>query len=156
MNRIEKVAVFPGTFEPITVGHEDVVRRFLPLFDRIIIAIGVNSKKKTFFSLEQRKEWIKDVFSDLPNVEVDHFEGLTDEYGKRKGARYLLRGLRSSADFEYEKTISQVNFELMDEMETVFLTSRPQYSHISSTIIREIIAAGGDVSGLIPSSVKLK
>ncbi len=148
-----KVCVFPGSFDPITSGHVDLVRRALPLFDRIIIAIGVNNEKKCLFSLEQRKKWISKVFENEHKVYVDSFEKLTAEYCKRVSAQWILRGLRNASDFDYEKTISQLNFIVGNGVETVFLISQPQYSHISSTIVREIIRGGGDVSPFVPAGI---
>jgi len=153
---MSKVAVFPGSFDPITVGHVDLVKRFLPLFDEIIVAVGVNDKKITLFDLEQRKNWIKEVFQSEDKIKVDHFTGLTVDFCRARNANFLLRGLRSPADFDYEKTISQVNTIIGDNIETVFLISRPEYSHVSSSIVREIIAAKGDVSPFIPSMIKIK
>jgi len=150
---MSKIAVFPGSFDPITSGHVDLVRRALPLFDKIIVAIGVNSQKQTLFSLEQRMSWIKAVFEEEPNVEVDWFENLTAHYCTRIGARYLLRGLRNASDFDYEKTISQLNHIVGGGLETIFLISDPAYSHISSTIVREIIKGGGDASPFLPAAV---
>lgn len=148
-----KIAVFPGSFDPITRGHVELVTRALPLFDKIIIAVGVNSNKKTLFSLEERMEWLEKVFADESKVEVDSFQKLTAHYCKRIGAKYLLRGLRNSSDFDYEKTISQLNSIIGEGLETIFLISRPQYSHISSTIVREIIKGGGDASPFLPEEV---
>ena len=150
-----KIAVFPGSFDPITVGHVDLVRRALPLFDKIIIAIGVNSQKKYLFSLEQRKNWLKDVFNVLGAVEIDVYESLTAKYCEEKNARFILRGLRNAADFDYEKTISQLNHIIGNGVETIFLNSQPQYSHISSTIVREIILGKGDASPFLPAQVKI-
>ncbi len=151
-----KVCVFPGSFDPITSGHVDLVRRALPLFDRIIIAIGVNNEKKYLFSLEQRKAWISKVFENERKVYVDSFEKLTAEYCKRVSAQWILRGLRNASDFDYEKTISQLNYIVGDGVETVFLISQPQFSHISSTIVREIIRGGGDVSPFVPDIPEMK
>lgn len=148
-----KIAVFPGSFDPITVGHVDLVKRALPLFDKIVVAVGINSQKKYLFSLEQRLEWLEDVFKDEPKVEVGSFEHLTAHYCKRIGARYLLRGLRNSSDFDYEKTISQLNEIVGEGLETIFLISKPQFSHISSTIVREIIKGGGDSSPFVPFKI---
>lgn len=150
---MKKIAIFPGSFDPITQGHVDLVRRAAPLFDKIIVAIGVNSQKKYLFSLEQRLDWLEQVFAKDDNVEVGQFKGLTVNYCKEKGARYLLRGLRNASDFDYEKTISQLNFIVGDEIETLFLISRPEYSHISSTIVREIIKGKGNVSSFIPEEI---
>ncbi len=147
-------AVFPGSFDPITTGHVDIVRRALPIFDQVIIAIGVNSQKQALFSLEQRMKWIEDVFEDEPKVVVDTFEGLTVNFCKKVDAHYLVRGIRSAADFDYEKTISQLNHIIGDELETVFLVSSPEYSFISSTIVREIIKGKGDASPFLPPGIK--
>lgn len=151
-----KIAVFPGSFDPITVGHVDLVKRALPLFDKIIVAVGVNSTKKYLFPLDQRLEWLRHVFAAYPNVEVDHFENLTAHYCQRIGARYLLRGLRNASDFDYEKTISQLNHIVGEGIETVFLISQPEFSHISSTIVREIIVGGADATPFIPKEVVVK
>jgi pantetheine-phosphate adenylyltransferase len=150
-----KIAVFPGSFDPITVGHVDLVRRALPLFDRIVVAVGVNTTKKTLFPLEQRLEWLRQVFANAPAVEVDFFEKLTVHFCQRIGAQYLLRGLRSTADFDYEKTISQLNHIVGGGIETVFLISQPEFSHISSTIVREIITGGGDATPFIPPQIHI-
>ncbi len=150
-----KIAVFPGSFDPITNGHVDIVKRALPLFDKIIMAIGVNSVKKTLFTLEERLNWLEKVFENDDKVEVGHFEGLTVHYCDQLGAKYLVRGLRNGSDFDYEKTISQLNNIVGDDIETVFFISRPEFSHISSTIVREIIKGRGDASPFIPSEIKM-
>jgi pantetheine-phosphate adenylyltransferase len=150
-----KIAVFPGSFDPITVGHLALVERALPLFDKVVVAVGVNTQKKYLFPLEQRMEWLRQVFAKYPKVEVDSFENLTAHYCKRIGAKYLLRGLRNASDFDYEKTISQLNHIVGDGIETVFLISAPEYSHISSTIVREIVLGGGDVKPFVPAEVKI-
>ncbi|MBK8701010.1 MAG: pantetheine-phosphate adenylyltransferase [Saprospiraceae bacterium] len=148
-----KLAVFPGSFDPITVGHVDLVERAIPLFDKIVVAVGINNQKQTLFSLEKRLEWLTKTFESHPTVEVDSFEGLTVNYCKHIQARYLLRGLRQASDFDYEKTISQLNSIIGDNIETVFLISRPEFSHISSTIVREIIKGQGDVSKFVPANI---
>jgi pantetheine-phosphate adenylyltransferase len=150
---MSKIAVFPGSFDPITTGHVELVQRALPLFDRIIVAIGVNSQKKYLFSLEERLHWLEEVFKDEPKVEVGKFEGLTAHYAKEIGAKYLLRGLRNASDFDYEKTISQLNNIVGEGIETLFLISQPAYSHISSTIVREIIKGGGDARPFLPKAL---
>ncbi|MCB0530109.1 MAG: pantetheine-phosphate adenylyltransferase [Saprospiraceae bacterium] len=150
-----KIAVFPGSFDPITIGHVDLIKRAQPLFDRIIVAVGVNSTKKTLFSLEQRLEWLHQVFTEYPGIGVDHFENLTAHYCQRIGAHYLLRGLRNGSDFDYEKTISQLNHIVGNGIETLFLIAQPEYSHISSTIVREIIVGGGDPTPFIPEQIKI-
>ena len=146
-------AVFPGSFDPITTGHAELVRRAVPLFDRIVIAVGVNSQKKYLFDLEQRLAWLREVFADEPKVEVASFTGLTAHFCRDIGARYLIRGLRNAGDFDYEKTISQLNDVVGEGLETVFLISKPAYSHISSTIVREIIKGGGDATPFLPAGV---
>ncbi len=154
MNGIHKTAVFPGSFDPITTGHVDLVHRALPLFDEIIIAIGVNSQKQALFSVEERKNWIQHVFRHEPRIKVDVFEGLTVHYCKKVGAKYLLRGLRNASDFDYEKTISQLNHIVGEDIETLFLISRPEFSHISSTIVREIIKGKGNAKPFLPDGVQ--
>jgi pantetheine-phosphate adenylyltransferase len=148
-----KIAVFPGSFDPITTGHLDLVERALPLFDKIIVAVGVNSTKKYLFPHEQRVEWLKQVFAKYPNVGVDSFENLTAHYCQRIGAKYLLRGLRNASDFDYEKTISQLNHIVGGGIETLFLIAQPAFSHISSTIVREIIVGGADATPFVPKEV---
>lgn len=148
-----RIAVFPGSFDPITTGHADLIRRAEPLFDKIVVAIGVNSQKQYLFPLEQRLEWLRQVFRNDPHIEVDFFENLTAHYCRRIGARYLLRGLRNASDFDYEKTISQLNQIVGGGLETIFLISQPAYSHISSTIVREIIKGGGDATPFLPEEV---
>lgn len=150
-----KIAVFPGSFDPITVGHVDLVRRALPLFDQIIVAVGINSTKKYFFTLEQRLEWLHTVFANEERVMVDHFQNLTAHYCRRIGARYLVRGLRNASDFDYEKTISQLNHIVGEGIETVFLIAQPEFTHISSTIVREIILGGADPTPFIPKEIKI-
>lgn len=148
-----KIAVFPGSFDPITIGHVDIVKRSIPLFDKIIIAIGVNTQKKYLFSLEQRTQWITEVFKDYPTIEVSSYTGLTINYCKEIGADYLLRGIRSASDFEYEKTIAHLNHSMESGIETILMLSPPEYSSISSTIVREIILGKGDVSKFVPKEI---
>ncbi|HMQ08344.1 MAG TPA: pantetheine-phosphate adenylyltransferase [Saprospiraceae bacterium] len=148
-----KIAVFPGSFDPITLGHIDLVKRALPLFDRIIVAVGVNNQKSTLFLLEDRIAWLNKEFEDMPKVEVGFFSGLTVNYCKQVGAKYLLRGLRNASDFDYEKTISQLNHIIGDQLETLFFISKPEFSHISSTIVREIIKGKGDIHSFVPKHI---
>ncbi len=150
-----KIAVFPGSFDPITQGHVDLVLRALPLFDRVIVAVGQNALKNYLFELEQRKTWIRAAFTGAESVEVSHFDTLTAHYCREVGAKYLLRGLRNASDFDYEKTISQINHIVGDGIETVFLISQPAYSHISSTIVREIIKGGGDATPFLPKALHI-
>ncbi|MBK6364135.1 MAG: pantetheine-phosphate adenylyltransferase [Saprospiraceae bacterium] len=147
------IAVFPGSFDPITNGHVDLVERALPLFDKIYVAVGVNSSKQSLFPLEKRIEWLQSVFKGKDKVEIETFEGLTVNYAEQKRARFLLRGLRNASDFDYEKTISQLNHIIGDNLETLFLISKPEFSHISSTIVREIIKGKGNVAPFIPAAI---
>lgn len=153
---MKKIAVFPGSFDPITIGHEAIVRRALGFFDEIIVAIGVNVLKKSFYSLATRKEMLKQVFQDEPRVRIDHYEGLTVDFCKNNGADYLLRGLRTAADFEFERAIAQVNKMMAPGVETVFLLTIPEHTPINSTIIRDIIRSGGDASIFVPAAINLK
>ena len=148
-----KIAVFPGSFDPITIGHVDLIRRVAPMFDKIIVAIGVNTQKKYLFSLEQRMAWLNAVFADDINVFVDSYQGLTAHFCEKQNAQYLIRGLRNASDFDYEKPISQLNAIVGKGLETVFLISKPEYSHISSSIVREIIKGKGDASPFLPAEV---
>ncbi len=150
-----KIAIFPGSFDPITAGHVDIVKRAVPLFDQIIVAIGVNTQKKYLFPFEQRMEWLKLVFKNEPTVKVDSYEGLTAHYCIEIGAKYMIRGLRNASDFDYEKTISQLNNIVGNGLETVFLISHPKFSHISSTIVREIIKGKGDASPFLPEEIQI-
>lgn len=148
-----RIAVFPGSFDPITSGHVDLVHRAIPLFDRIVVAIGENTQKKYLYPLEQRLYWLEQVFKDQASITIDHYEGLTAHYCRKIEAKYMIRGLRNASDFDYEKTISQINSIVVDHLETVFLISRPEFSHISSTIVREIIKGGGDVHSFVPGRI---
>ena len=151
-----KLAVFPGSFDPITVGHEAIVRRALSLFDEITIAVGINASKKNFYNLATRKEMITKVFQNEPRVKVDHYEGLTVDYCIKNGAGYILRGLRTSADFEFERAIAQVNKAMAPDIETVFLLTIPEHTPINSTIVRDIIRSGGDASIFLPKAINIK
>jgi len=143
------IAVFPGTFDPITVGHVSIVRRALPLFSRIIVGIGVNSTKRSMFTPEQRLAWVRAAFADEPRVEAEVFEGLTVDLCRKVGATFILRGLRNSTDHGYERSIALMN-RAMGGMETIFLPAAPEHAHISSTIVRELIANKADVAALVP------
>ncbi|WP_257667833.1 pantetheine-phosphate adenylyltransferase [Parapedobacter tibetensis] len=148
------IAVFPGSFDPITKAHVDIVERARKLFDKIYVAIGTNTTKKSFFSHEERLAIIKDVFStQQDSIEVVQFAGLTVDFCRKMGARYILRGMRNAGDFEFEKAIALNNSDLAPDIETIFLVSSSGLSHISSTIIREIILNNGDVSRLVPAEV---
>lgn len=149
-----KIAVFPGSFDPFTNAHQDLVERALPLFDKIIIAIGVNSVKKGLMPFDVRVRSIEDVFSNNPKIVVQQFKGLTVDYCKSVDAAFILRGLRSSKDFEFENAIAQNNLLLAPKIESYFLIARSGLAHISSTIVRDIYANGGDISHLVPREVK--
>jgi len=150
-----KIAVFPGSFDPITIGHYDLVKRAIPLFDKIIVAVGINTQKKYLFDLDKRKNMLHSVFSEYPSIEIDTFQNLTAQYCNKMGAKYILRGLRNGSDFDYEKTISQINHIVGNGLETMFFISQPEYSHISSSIVREIILGGGDATPFLPEKLIL-
>jgi pantetheine-phosphate adenylyltransferase len=150
-----KRAVFPGSFDPITKGHENIIRRALPLFDEIIVAIGLNIEKKGYFRLEDRELWIRTVFADCPEIKVKSYSGLTVDFCREVEASYILRGLRTSADFEFERTVGQVNKKLYPAIETVFLLTTPEYTSVNSSIVRDVHKNGGDVSLFIPEGVVL-
>lgn len=150
-----KRAMFPGSFDPITRGHENIIRRALPLFDEIVIAVGINIEKRGFFSVEDRVKWIQNVFEGEPKIKVMSYSGLTVDFCKEIKAQYLLRGLRTSADFEFERTVGQVNKRLNPGIETVFLLTMPEFTSINSSIVRDVYKNGGDVSLFIPDAVVL-
>ena len=153
---MERIAIFPGSFDPFTIGHESIVRRAFSLFDKIFIAIGYNTNKRGFFPLEKREGWIKQVFENDPQVVVDYYEGLTVDFCRKVNAKYILRGLRTAADFEYERAIAQINKAMYPGLETVFLLTTPEYTPVTSTIIRDIIRQGGDATKFLPNSIDLK
>ena len=153
---MDKTAVLAGSFDPFTVGHESIVRRALPLFDAIVIAIGSNTTKQNFFTLEKRMQMIRDVFVGEEKIKVDKYEGLTVDYCRIIGATYLLRGLRTSSDFEFERAIAQLNKSMYPEVESVFLLTLPEHTHINSTIVRDIIRYGGDAKKFLPEKIDLK
>lgn len=148
-----KTAVFPGSFDPIHNGHLEIVQRMLPLFDKIIIAIGINPDKKYLFSLEQRLNWLEQVFKNESKINITSYHGLTAEFCKQQQAQYMIRGLRNSSDFEFEKAIAQMNKKL-GGIETVFVISSPENTPLSSTILRDIIINGGSVEGLVPVKIE--
>lgn len=150
---MKRVAIFPGSFDPFTKGHEDIVLRGLHLFDKIIVGVGHNSTKSRYFSIEKMLGYITTTFSQEPRVEAVTYDELTAQLANRHEARYLLRGLRNTTDFEYENSISQINRSLNDNLETVFLITSPQYAHINSSIIREVHRYGGEVSEFLPYSL---
>ncbi len=145
-----KIALFPGSFDPVTKAHVDILRRSVSLFDKVVIGIGLNSTKASFLSTETRKKMLEAVFADEPKVEVDTYEGLTVEFCKKINASYMIRGIRTVSDFEYEKAIAQMNHALEPSIESIFIVSKPGYSSISSTIVRDILRNKGDVRQFIP------
>lgn len=150
-----KTALFAGSFDPITVGHEDIVRRALPLFDRVVVAIGHNGAKRSYFPLEQRLEWIRRAFADSEKVEAAVYEGLTTDFARECGARYLLRGVRNGSDLEYEQQVAAANRRLAPELETVLLMTGKDYVDVSSTLVRELHRHGRSVSDLLPRGVEI-
>ena len=150
-----KIAVFPGSFSPFTIGHQAIVERGLLIFDKIIIAIGENNEKKHFFSINDRIQWIQNIYLKHPNIKVKSYKGLTVDFCKKEDANFILRGLRNSNDFKFERYIAQTNNQLNNEIETIFFMTPPELSHISSTIIRDIIKNGGDVSQFLPKEIDL-
>lgn len=150
------IAVFPGSFDPFTKGHESIVRRVLPLFDQVIVAIGINTHKNYYFPLEKRKEWIGKVFAGEKKISVESFSGLTIDFCRKMNAKFIIRGLRTTTDLEFEKAIAQMNKTMANEIETLFILPTPELSAINSTIIRDIVRNGGDASPFVPSAIDLK
>jgi pantetheine-phosphate adenylyltransferase len=150
---MSRFCLFPGTFDPVTLGHVDIINRALPLFDKIIVGIGENTAKSPMFSAAQRMEWFNEIFKDEPKVECAIFEGLTINFCKEIDAKFILRGIRFVSDFEYEKTIADANRTLDRNIETIFLTGEPKYTSVASTIVRDILKHGGDASPFLPDAV---
>jgi pantetheine-phosphate adenylyltransferase len=151
----QKIALFPGSFDPITKGHKSIVERALPMFDKIVVAVGTNTAKNSVFPLEKRIEWIEKTFAQYDNVEVVTFNSLTVDFCREIGAKYILRGLRNSTDFQYERNIARINQELDSEIETIFLMTKPDDAAISSSLVREILSFGRDVSQFIPEEITI-
>ncbi|GHT22643.1 phosphopantetheine adenylyltransferase [Bacteroidia bacterium] len=156
MNGMSKIAVFPGSFDPFTLGHESIVLRALGLFDKIIVGIGSNNNKSSFFTAAQRLEMINNLFADKPQIEVQYYEELTIDFCRRVGAQFMLRGLRTSSDFEYEKSIAQVNQVMLPEIESVFMLTLPEHASINSTVVRDVLRYGGDVSKFLPANIQIE
>lgn len=152
---MNKIAVFPGSFDPFTVGHESIVKRALPLFERVVIAVGENAEKKNLFSIEARMNMISRVFEGESRVEITRYSGLTIEFCRSHGARYILRGLRTAADFEYERAMGHMNWKMAPEIDTVFLLTSTEHTPINSTIVRDIIKNGGDASMFVPAVIRI-
>lgn len=150
---MKKIAVFPGSFDPLTRGHVNIVERAESLFDEIIVAIGVNTSKSALFDLEKRMSWLESCFETKPNIKVDSYSGLTIDYCKRTGAKYLLRGVRNGSDFEYERTIAQMTKYMDPGLETVILFTDPEFAAINSTVVREIIRNNGNVARFVPDGI---
>jgi pantetheine-phosphate adenylyltransferase len=150
---MQRICLFPGTFDPVTLGHVDIINRALPLFDKIYVGIGINTSKSPMFSAEQRMKWVADIYANEPRVVSVIYEGLTINYCKTIHANFILRGIRYVSDFEYEKTIADANRTLDNKIETVFLTGEPKYTSVASTIVRDIIRNGGDASPFLPDLV---
>lgn len=149
-----RICLFPGSFDPITLGHVNIIKRALGLFDKLVIGIGTNASKQAMFSIEQRKEWIQAIFINEPKIEVQSYEGLTIEFCKKINAQYILRGIRFVSDFEYERAIADMNHNLAPSIESIFLTSAAQHSSISSTLVRDVIRNGGDARQFLPEEVR--
>jgi pantetheine-phosphate adenylyltransferase len=150
---MQRICVFPGTFDPVTLGHTDIIDRALPLFDKLIIGIGRNINKEPMFSEQQRLNWLRDIYKGNPKVEAIVYEGLTVDCCKDVGANFILRGIRYVNDFEYEKAIADMNRSLANNIETIFLTCLPQYTSVASTLVRDVLRNGGDVSAFLPKAV---
>jgi pantetheine-phosphate adenylyltransferase len=150
---MQKIAVFPGSFDPITNGHVDLIHRSTQLFDKVIIAIGVNAQKQSYFPLAMRLQWLQEIFAGNLKTEVVNYEGLTVDFCRRNNAQYIIRGLRNTADFEYEKTIAQINTTLEGGVETLFLMAAPENTHIHASVVRELIKYKGKFSHLVPACV---
>lgn len=151
---MQRICLFPGSFDPVTKGHVDIIQRSVALFDKLVIGVGINSNKQPMFTTEQRVGWIQEIFKDDPRIEVASYEGLTVNFCNKIGARFILRGVRYVSDFEYEKAIADMNRMLEPGLETVFLTSSPLYSTVSSTLVRDVIRNGGQADMFIPEEVK--
>ena len=150
---MQRICLFPGTFDPVTLGHVDIIDRAVPLFDKIVVGVGKNTTKVPMFSPEQRLGWIKEIYKNESRVEGAIYEGLTIDFCKKVNAKFILRGIRYVSDFEYEKTIADANRTLDKSIETIFLTGEPKYTSVASTIVRDIIRNGGDASHFLPEIV---
>lgn len=151
---MKRICLFPGTFDPLTLGHTDIIDRALPLFDKLVIGIGRNSNKQPMFSEKQRLKWLKEIYKNNPKVDAIAYDGLTVDCCKKVGATFILRGIRYVNDFEYEKAIADMNRSIEPDIETIFLTCLPQFTSVASTLVRDVLRNGGDVSQFLPDVVK--
>lgn len=151
---MKRICLFPGTFDPLTLGHTDIIDRALPLFDKLVIGIGRNSNKKPMFTEKQRLRWVKEIYKNNPKVDAIAYDGLTVDCCKKVGASFILRGIRYVNDFEYEKAIADMNRSIEPDIETIFLTCLPQFTSVASTLVRDVLRNGGDVSQFLPDVVK--
>jgi len=152
---MERIAVFPGSFDPVTKGHESIILRSLSLFDKLVIALGENAQKQSYFTLEQRLAWLHKLFDREPQIEITYYDGLTVELCRLKASKYIVRGLRTSADFEFERSIGQMNKLMKPDIETVFLLCEPEYASLSSSIVRDILRHGGDAAMFLPKGINI-
>jgi pantetheine-phosphate adenylyltransferase len=150
---MQRICLFPGTFDPVTLGHTDIINRAIPLFDKIVVGIGINAAKNPMFTADQRKIWFEEIYKDEPKITVETYDGLTIKFCQSIGAKFILRGIRYVSDFEYEKTIADANRTMDSKIETIFLTGEPKYTSVASTIVRDILRNGGDASPFLPEAV---
>lgn len=150
---MQRICLFPGTFDPVTLGHTDIINRAIPLFDKIVVGIGINAAKNPMFTADQRKIWFEEIYKDEPKLSVETYDGLTIKFCQSIGAKFILRGIRYVSDFEYEKTIADANRTMDSKIETIFLTGEPKYTSVASTIVRDILRNGGDASPFLPEAV---
>jgi pantetheine-phosphate adenylyltransferase len=150
---MQRICLFPGTFDPVTLGHTDIINRALPLFDKVVVGIGINATKNPMFTADQRKLWFEEIYKNEPKLSVETYDGLTVKFCESIGAKFILRGIRYVSDFEYEKTIADANRTMDSSIETIFLTGEPKYTSVASTIVRDILRNGGDASPFLPDAV---
>ncbi len=150
---MQRICLFPGTFDPVTLGHTDIINRALPLFDKIVVGIGINAAKNPMFTADQRKIWFEEIYKYEPKLSVETYDGLTIKFCQSINAKFILRGIRYVSDFEYEKTIADANRTMDSKIETIFLTGEPKYTSVASTIVRDILRNGGDASPFLPEAV---
>ena len=150
---MQRICLFPGTFDPVTLGHTDIINRALPLFDKVVVGIGINATKNPMFTADQRKLWFEEIYKNEPKLSVETYDGLTVKFCESIGAKFILRGIRYVSDFEYEKTIADANRTMDSSIETIFLTGEPKYTSVASTIVRDILRNGGDASPFLPEAV---